>query len=163
MSDLPTPYPSGAWDRSVYVREYEKLSEKLEDAQRDRDEWKAAAKGAENSAWNIWDERQRLRNAILDTLRAHPKMAEDGGPLAMIHEAARFGEPREPVKTVQVRSTSGRSGVRYVHDFKNGSAVRLPDGRRGKILALGVAGMPEVEFEDGHTELVPPGELDVLP
>lgn len=65
-------------------------------------------------------------------------------------------------KTVTGRTARGTLGIRYEHELKVGTRVRVSDGREGVIVSDGLAGMPEVEFPGGATCLYSPGNLTVI-
>jgi hypothetical protein len=60
------------------------------------------------------------------------------------------------------RTLSGKKGIRYEHTLKIGTLVKVSDGREGEIIGKGMAGMPEVEFEDGSTCLYTPSDLEII-
>ena len=54
-----------------------------------------------------------------------------------------------------------RIGIRYEHDIQIGARVKLPDGRHGVVTGPGLAGMPEVQTEDGFSSYFFPGDLRI--
>jgi hypothetical protein len=63
---------------------------------------------------------------------------------------------KNKVKTVY----NSKGGVRFAHDITVGSRWRhAPTGEEVEVVDDGMAGMPEVQFVDGHTILAYPRDL----
>lgn len=65
------------------------------------------------------------------------------------------------VKEIKGVTASGRVGTRYEHNIKVGDLVRHRDGREGKVVGPGMAGMPEVELAGGVTCFFFPSDLEL--
>lgn len=96
LESPPTPHPSGAWDRTDYVREYDKCVIERDDARRDRDEWKESAEECYRANKSLFDERNKLRNAIRDTIMENLHLADgDVCTLKRLKDAIGFELPPE--------------------------------------------------------------------
>jgi hypothetical protein len=71
---------------------------------------------------------------------------------------------RKPeVKEIKSKGRSGTTFVRFEHNIKIGDLVRrMDDGREGKIVGEGLAGMPEVELPRGFTVYWYPYDVEIL-
>ena len=62
-------------------------------------------------------------------------------------------------KTIKAVTSTGRIGTAYETDLVVWSKVKHRDGRQGTYLGEGLAGMPEVRLESGHTVLWFPSDI----
>ena len=65
------------------------------------------------------------------------------------------------VKEIKGITNSGRKGTRWESNINIGDRVR-DGGRDGTVISDGMAGMPEVEFDDGTSELCFPSQLEII-
>ena len=66
------------------------------------------------------------------------------------------------VTKIAGRTRSGKKGIRYEHPLKVGDRVKYGDMGEGLISGEGIAGMPQVDFENGQSILVHPDSLEII-